>query len=259
MKKLGFQAPKNCRYKHFSNISINGDLAYCKSHDFMYDSEVEEEKLYNGQACYYTDNRYYDGHGNFFKNSYLAQQPKGVRGFPLKTCFRIVEGIKNIPIGTIIDFKQNWYIIGKNVNFDYRYKVKKEIKFDPDYKINKSSFAGNFTNDQRCKQLVDLLRENGFLVSVSANTSFLLGMIERASKLTGKKPINTSIDGEIATVWGYGKKIGFSSYDNDYRGYSNGCNNILWDKFGEFNKWSQCYEIDKKASLKEIIKILKTV
>lgn len=254
--KLGFQAPKNYRYKHFNNISIEGDYAYCESHNFIYNSEEQERKLYNAEPCFYTDSRYCDGDGNFFKRTYLAQTQKGSIGFSLKACFRIVENIRNIPLGTIIDFTQNWYIPNKKIDFGYRYKVKKENVFDPKYEINGKSFTDNFTNCEKSKKLVEDLRKNGFIVSVSSNSSFLLGMVNNACKLTGQAGVDSSIDGEIATAWGYGKKIGFSSFDNDYRGYSNGCDNILWDKFGEFDKWSRCNEIDKKTPNEEIIKIL---
>jgi hypothetical protein len=40
-------------------------------------------------------------------------------------------------------------------------------------------------------------------------------------------------------------------------GYSNGRDNILFDKFGEFNKWSRCNEILKTTPIDEIIEILK--
>lgn len=257
MKKLGFLAPKGARYKKFNNIEVNEDFAYCESHNFVYDSNEEERKLYNGQACYYTDSRYRDSYGNFYKRAYLAQTPRNHKGLPIKTCFRIVENIRNIPINTIVKFTQNWYLVGKKINFGYNYKVKKENHFNPDYKINKPSYNNNFINCERSKELVNLLRENGFIVSVSGNTSFLLGMLDSASVLTGKDRVDTSIDGEIATAWGYGKKIGFSSFDNDYRGYSNGCESILWDKFGEFDKWSRCEEILKTTQIENVIKILK--
>lgn len=255
--KLGFQAPKKQRYKHFNNISVDGDFAYCESHNFLYNSEEQERKLYNAEPCHYTDSRYYDGYGNFYKHAYLAQTPRISRGLSLKTCFRIVESVHNIPVDTIVNFTQNWYIPGCKINFGYKYKVKKENVFNPDYKINGKSFNKNFTNCERSKLLVNKLRENGFIVSVSGNSSFLLDMLDQASKLTGKESVDTAIDGEIATVWGHGKKIGFSSFDNDYRGYSNGCNSILWDKFGEFNKWSRCEEILKDAPIEEIINLLK--
>jgi len=90
--------------------------------------------------------------------------------------------------------------------------------------------------------LVDALRENGFLVSVyNSNPGFLIGEEE----------------GEIAIAYGHNKKIGFSSHNNSFRGYSNGDDNILFDYFGEFNKWSQCLEIEKKNKIDKIVKLLK--
>lgn len=70
--------------------------------------------------------------------------------------------------------------------------------------------------------------------------------------------IDPTIDGEIAIAHGYGKQIGFSSFNNDFQGYSNGCDNILWDSFGQFNKWSSCIEISKNTPINDIIKELKS-
>ena len=39
MSNLGFQAQKGSRVKRFNYIHIKGDLHYCKSHNFMYNSE----------------------------------------------------------------------------------------------------------------------------------------------------------------------------------------------------------------------------
>jgi hypothetical protein len=39
-------------------------------------------------------------------------------------------------------------------------------------------------------------------------------------------------------------------------GYSNGCDNVLFDYFGEFDKWSRCNEISKDLSPKEIVREL---
>ena len=50
--------------------------------------------------------------------------------------------------------------------------------------------------------------------------------------------------------------IGFSSGENTFQGYSNGCENILYDFFGVFNKWSQCCDIHKSTPVKTIIKQL---
>jgi len=253
--KLGHQAPKNYKINKFNSIEIKGDLAYCESHDFVYDSEIEEKKLYDGEACYYTDNRFIDGHFNYYKNTILYW--RRWEDISLKSCVRRTLQCKNIPVGTIIDFNKSWYTVGKKINNSFKFKIKKENKFDVDYKINSSNYFKNFTNCNFSQELTKKLRENGFIVSVEQNSNFLMNMVNTASSYTGGKIEDTTIDGEIAVAYGHGKKIGFSSFDNDYMGYSNGCDYILWDKFGNFNKWSQCEEITKGGSIDEIIEILK--
>jgi len=51
-------------------------------------------------------------------------------------------------------------------------------------------------------------------------------------------------------------KIGFSSKKNSYRGYSNGCENVLFDYFGEFDKWSRCHVIAKDYTPADVVKLL---
>lgn len=258
--KLGFQSPKNKRVKQFNYVHIKGDLHYCESHNFMYNSDEQEELLYNGKPCYYTDGRYYDGDYNYFHSTYLhfSRYRWGSKfGISLKSAFRLVEQCGNIPVGTIIDFEQDWSING--VNPSYKYKVRKLNKFDPEYKVSSPSFSANFKRDEKSKNLVDALRENGFLVRVwDENPSFIGSMMKSATKLVGQ-PYDEDIDqgGEIAVAYGFGKKIGFSSHSDSFMGYTNGEENILYDYFGEFNKWSQCHEITKKTKLKEIIKRLR--
>ena len=72
-------------------------------------------------------------------------------------------------------------------------------------------------------------------------------MIKNAAAMTGQTTddIDGDVEGEIATAYGYGKKIGFSSGQSSYRGYYNGQDNILWDWYGEFNKWNKCCEIPR--------------
>lgn len=111
--------------------------------------------------------------------------------------------------------------------------------FNTEYEINMPSYSQNFSTCEFSRELVNKLRENGFIVRVIKNTSFLGDMI------------NTAI------AYGYDKKIGFSSYNNDFMGYSNGCDNILFDFYGQFNKWSRCAEISKTTPIDEIINILK--
>jgi hypothetical protein len=68
--------------------------------------------------------------------------------------------------------------------------------------------------------------------------------------------MDTEIEGDVAIAYGHNKIIGFSSFKNDLYGYSNGCDNILWDVYGEFDKWSRCNEISKNTSIEEIVEIL---
>ena len=147
--------------------------------------------------------------------------------------------------------------MGKRIDNSYRFKVRKENRFDPDYQINKPEFTHNFSTCERSIELTNKLRENGFLVIVIKNYSFLGNMLNTAVKLTGGKDyMDTEIKGEIAIAYGHNKRIGFSSYDDDFKGYTNGCESILWDYCEEFDKWSKCNEIDKKTSIDEIVSIL---
>ena len=260
--KLGHQAPKGWRIiDHFNHIEIEGDLHYCYSHDFVYNEVEEERKHYNAEPCHYTDNRYGDGRHNYFKNCYLyfSRSKWGKRfELTLKACIRRTLRTRNIPVGTIVRFNRDWYYAGKKIDFSYCFKVKKENRFDPEYQINMPSYSRNFNDCERSQKLTDALRANGFIVSVSkGNPDFIMGMIGTAQEYaTGQRDADQEAGGQIATAYGHGRKIGFSSGENTYRGYSYGCENILYDFFGEFNKWSQCIEIHKTTPIDEIIKEL---
>ena len=255
MMKLGHQAPKTFRVNRFNSVEIEGDFAYCKSHNFLYNAKDEEEKLYSGLPCYYTDVRFVDTMHNYFKNCMLHWTRR--KDISLKTCIRKTLNCKNIPVGTIVDFKKSWYIPGKHVDLSYKFKVKKENKLDNKFEINSPSFFENFSDCEFSKKLTEALRSSGFIVSVKKNKDFLVGMVNTAVAYTGKNNFkDDEIEGEIAIAYGHGKKIGFSSFNNDFMGYSNGCDNILWDKFGEFDKWSRCNEIPKTISIDEIVNLL---
>lgn len=260
--KLGHQAPKGWRINdHFNHIEIEGDLHYCYSHDFVYNEVEEERKHYNGEPCHYTDNRYGDGRHNYFKNChlYFSRSKWGKRfELTLKACIRRTLRTRNIPVGTIVRFSRDWYHGGKKIDFSYRFKVKKENRFDPEYQINMPSYSRNFDDSEYCQKLTDLLRANEFIVSVSkGNPNFIMGMLATASEYaTGKRGEDVDDEGQIATAYGHGMKIGYSTGNNSYRGYSCGMNNILFDYFGEFNKWSQCYELSKDMTPEEVVKQL---
>lgn len=255
--KLGHQAPKGIRINDFNSVEIDGDFAYCKSHNFVYNKEIEEEKLYNGQPCYYTDIRFKDTRHNYYGNCMLHWTRW--KDISLKSCIRKVSSCKNIPVGTIVDFKKSWYYVGKDIDNSYRFKVKKENKMDINFEINDPAYFENFTNCDFSKKLTQALRDNGFIVRVEKNESFLGNMTNTAIAYSGSKDFqDTEIEGDIAIAYGYGKKIGFSSFENDFMGYYIGRKSVLWDKFGEFDKWSRCHEIPKDSSIKEIIEILKS-
>lgn len=254
--KKGHEAPIGFRVNRFSSIELEGDFAYCKSHNFVYNTEIEKEKLYNGQACYYTDTRFIDTIHNFYQNCYLHLNRN--KETSLKACIRKTLNIKNIPRGTIVSFKKSWYYPKFKFTGSFNFKIKKENNFDIQYEINKQSYFNNFTTCEFSKKLTNALRENGFIVSITKNESFLNNMLNSAIMHTGQTNfVDSEIKGETAIAYGHGKKIGFSSFKNDFMGYSNGCKNILWDHFGEFNKWSQSNEISKTTSIEDIINILK--
>lgn len=254
-KRLGHQAPKKWRVNRFNSVEIDGDLHYCYSHNFVYNSKEEERKLYNAEPCYYTDGRFTDTMHNYYKNTYLYW----TRWFSisLKACIRRTLQTKNIPVGTIVDFNKSWNYRGKKIGNGYRFKIKKENPLDVEFEINKAGYSRNFINCSKSQSLTDNLRKNGFIVFVSkGNPNFISSMISTAAAYTGKKSGTLEEDGQIATAYGHGRIIGFSSGENSFRGYSNGCENILYDFYGEFNKWSQCIEIHKSTPIKDIIKEL---
>lgn len=261
--RIGHQAPRGFVVNQFNSIEINGYLnsdkyfAYCKSHNFVFNVEEEEEKLYNAEPCFYTDNRYSEGKFNFYHNCLLHWTRW--KNISLKSCIRKTLKCRNIPVGTIVSFKKSWYYPKKNFKNGYNFIVKRENRFDPQYQINGVYHSdNNFTSCERSQNLVNDLRANGFIVAVYVNTNRLTDMLNTAIAFTGSKDFkNPVIDGEIAIAYGFGKKIGFSSFNNDFNGYSNGCENILWDNWGEFDKWSRCNVIYKSTPIKEIIEILK--
>ena len=265
-EKLGHQAPKNWKFnRYFNYVYIKGDLHYCYSHDFVFNCVEEERKLYNGEPCFYTDWRYGSGKHNYYKDTYLySTRSKWGRKYELslKACMRIVNHCRNIPVGTIVDFRHDWYYTTKKkktvVPMTYRFKVRKENKFDPKYEINAPSYSRDFHCCERSQKLTEALRANGFIVSVNkGNPDFIMGMIATAQEYTtGQRDADREAGGQIATAYGHGMMIGFSSGDNTYQGYSYGRKSILFDYFGEFNKWSQCHEIDKDCAPEEVIKLL---
>ena len=254
--KLGHQAPKGWRRNECHHIIIEGDLHYCWSHNFVYNAHEEERKLYNGEACYYTDNRFYTPFGyNFYKDAYLYN--KRFRPISIKSAIRRTLNTKGIPVGTIVNFNKSYYHPGKEFDNSFLFKIKKENPIDIKFEINEPSYSANFSTCEKSQKLVEALRDNGFIVSViGENENFLSSMVSTAARLSGGKIEVNKEDGEVAIAYGHGKKIGFSSYDNNLFGYQCGVESILWDEFGCFDKWSRCNEISKTTPVDEVVKIL---
>lgn len=253
--KLGHQAPKGYKINSFNSIEISGDLHYCYSYDFVYNTEEEERKLYNAEPCYYTDGRFADTMHNYYKNTYLYW----TRWFniSLKACIRRTLETKNIPVGTIVDFNKSWNYRGKKIDNGYKFKIRKFNPLDVKFEINMPKYKRNFDNCEFSQKLTLALRANGFIVGVSkGNPNFISSMISTAAAYKGKQVDVTEDDGQIAVAYGHGRIIGFSTGENSFRGYGNGCENVLYDFYGEFNKWSQCIELHKSTPIDEIIKEL---
>lgn len=253
--KKGHLAPKGWRRNECNSIEISGDLHYCISHNFVYNSEEEERKLYNGEACYYTDARFTETFHNYHKNTHIFW--RRFNPISIKAAIRRTLKCKGIPVGTIVEFNKSYYHPGKKIDNTYIFKVKKENPIDFEFEVSKPSYFANFSTCKRSQELVNALRENGFLVSVMKdNDNFISSMISTAAAVTGKEVEVKKEEGEVAIAYGHGKKIGFSSYDNTVFGYSDGIENILWDHYGYFDKWSKCNWIKKSTPVDEIVKKL---
>jgi len=252
--KIGHLAPKGYRVNLFNSIEIEGDYHYCQSHNFIFNSVVEYQKLHLGLPCYYTDKRFRSSRYNFYKNCKIYWTR--FKDISLKSSIRRTLNCYNIPVGTIVHFDKSWSFSGKKFSTSFNFKIRKENKIDIQYEVSKDGYFNNFSNCDFSKQLTEELRKNGFLVYVEKNESFLGNMINSAISLSGGDLMDTEIEGDVAIAYGHNKIIGFSSFKNDLYGYSNGCDNILWDVYGEFDKWSRCNEISKNTSIEEIVEIL---
>lgn len=257
--KLGFQAPKKRIIKRKFMTAEVDNFHYCISHDFWFDPEEQNRLLHYGKPCMDTDCGYREGRWNFYGNGHMCWNRR--KGFHVDTLKRWVRKTRNLPVGTIVKLGHNYYGStkkGTTYSLGYKYKIKKENKFDPKYEISCSSFYKNFDVDEKCKELVNLLRENGFIVSVKGtNPNFISSMISTAASYTGQAPTEVSDEGgQTAIAYGHGLRIGITEGYNSLYGYSDGCDNYLWDYYDEFNKWSQCILTSKTTSNEEFLKEL---
>jgi hypothetical protein len=264
--KRGYRCAKEWRPTHFGVIHIDGDLHFCSDGKFVFNSKKEEDKLYMGQPCIYTDIRFdAEKDMNYYKSTYLYHSRRSFDGLirknrkwckvnrtprdwgklpiSLKSCIRKVRKIKGITKGTVIEFGNHWYYpkSGNIPSYVYIHNGK-NANYTPDYEINADCYKARFTDDVWANELCDKLRAAGFIVQVfNENPGFIFGESE----------------GEIAMAYGFNKKIGFSTGDNDFRGYNNGCKNVLYDYRNYFDKWSKALEISKTTPIDDIVSQLK--
>lgn len=241
--KLGHQAPKGWRINNCQYIEVEGRFNYNPQYNFVYDQKEELYKLYQGQACYYTDARFdaISYTGGISNITVLKLHPKTRRYISHKSAIRKLLKLKGLPIGTLVELRKNWYYI-KHPKLDntFIFKVKKENPIDITYEINHASLFRDFSTSGKEQELVIALRNNGFLVSVTKdNLHDPNGEYE-----------------EVATAYGYGKKVGFSALGLPVHGYYNGTDKVLWDIYGEFDKWSKCNHISMFLPTEEILDIL---
>jgi hypothetical protein len=235
--KLGHQS--KWAVDDYNYINIEG-LHHCDSHNFCYNPEDEELKLYNAKPCIYTDERYHLSKNNWSGHTYLYSGR--FKPISLKSCIRRTLACRNIPVDTIVKFQHSWHTVGKKINTSYLFKVRKENIFEPNYQVTKGRYLNNFKECNRSQELVGALRANDFLVEVwNINPHILIGEEQ----------------GELAIAFGNGYKIGFSSQDNTFMGYGDGTDNILYTKGIDFDKWSRCNLINKQESIGNILEVLK--
>lgn len=250
--KLGHQAPIGWRVNTCQYLTMDGQFEYNSKYNFVYDHKEESYKLHQGQACYFTDARFnaISNAGissNFnFLSLYLKDKHKN-KGLLKQTCYshksaiRKVLKCKGLPKGTLITFHKNWKYEGHRfLDNSFIFKVRKDNPINITYEITHPSFYANFTTYDKTQELVDILRNNGFLVSITTDSL-------------------NAFDGEyleVATAYGQGKRVGISPIGMPIHGYYKGVDKVLWDTYENFGTWSRCNYIPMSLPTEDILSIL---
>lgn len=225
--KLGHQAPSGWRVNKCNEIELPLNLVYNLTYNFVYDKKEENRKLYNAQPCVYTDIRF----DTEFENNNLHHLKQGP--ISIKAAIRKTLRCKGIPKGTLVQFSKSYYFPKYDIDNSYLFKVRKKNPNNIQYQISDPSFFNNFTTCNRSYEVVNALRNNGFLVQILTKNGV-----------------------EIAFAYGYGKMVGFSVGNEPDNCYGLSSSNILWCNYGEFDKWNHCNPIPKSSSNEEILSIL---
>jgi hypothetical protein len=194
----------------------------------------QEELLYNGKPCIYTDNNYSTEYNEYNYNINITKKRSGVS---LKTVMRKINKYKNLTNETIL-------LKIRNANYFPRLKMDLGVifKMKPTNDIVTFNKSKIFTDtsiikDGKIKEIIDILIKLDFNIF--------------------KEEFDENYDGtvikDIFVVYGANRKIGITQFDDTIYGYTDAMENILYDDYDEFDKWSRCKKIPKSNSVNDII------
>lgn len=234
--KIIHSASKGTRINYnwlWCDFKYGSELSYCKSHKLIFNNAEQEKLLSNGKACIYTDKRF----GGISGHLFLGKTTKAIKRNSSK-----IRNISGVEVPLTISNRYRW-VSRKGAISRPTLSLTIPTSTNP---VTFNLDMGDITKltDPKVIQITQALMDNGYYVTIFRNTSFITG-----------DPINNY----IVMAYGENKMVGISEYNDPFRGYGYGCDNILWDFYDEFDKWSRCYEIPKTTKTTEIIELLKVV
>lgn len=223
------------------------------------DYKKQTDRLYQGLACLKTDSNFTENFyniNNYYKNTMILVTRR-LKGYgTLGKCLKKINKIEHLfPEGTelsIINRYYGTYINEKNEERHYHLRLKYLTKrkfqgFETDFKIDKPELFDNFDQDPLMAKFVIFLRDNGFLVFIYENTDYDYTQSEMGKQI---------IIGKLAIAYGKDFKVGFTEFNQKLWGYSDACENILFDKKDYFDKWSRSEQFKKPTSEKDFPEFL---
>lgn len=214
-------------------IQYGYSIGYSKSHKIIFNKTEQENLLAQGKACIYTDNRFYDF------SDYINL------GVTTKTVKRNASKLVNMSGDDVnFDISNRYCWVNHKTGTKQYPELQLKITLTQDLPEFEKHYGNiDLLTDPKIIELAHALKENGFFFRIHKNTGFLIG---------------EPIDDYIIMAYGENKMIGISEFNHSFRGYGYGCDNILWDFYADFDKWSRCFEIPKTNHTNKIIKILQS-
>jgi len=236
--KIKYTNPKGKRFNRYFRGTDQrlfhekyGNMTFAYYGDIVFDAHEQNRLLHDGKACVYTDKRY----GGF------SDCPRWWLGNTTKAFKRICGNFTSLYDFPITIRRWNRYRDGGTIIYTLK-PSKEKPKFNLDDYCRVDDI-----NDKWLKELVIEMKAQGFIVKGPYhNDSFIMTMVGGESDMGGQH----------ITAYGHGKRVGISSGNDSYRGYSYGEKSVLWDWCDEFDKWSRCNEILKTTPINEIIEQL---